>query len=54
MTPGWAGWVENGSKRLSGAGWFQGKGARTTRRNGLQKPFPDLNQGFEFKNQGFK
>jgi hypothetical protein len=23
-------------------------------RNGLQKPFSDLNQGFEFKNQGFK
>jgi hypothetical protein len=23
-------------------------------RNGLQKPFSVLNQGFEFKNQGFK
>jgi hypothetical protein len=43
-----------GPKRLNGAGRLQGKGARATRRNVLQKPFSDLNQGFEFKNQGFK
>jgi hypothetical protein len=54
MTPGWAGWAKNGPKRPSRTERFQGKGARATRRNGLQKLILDLNQGFEFKNQGFK
>jgi hypothetical protein len=48
--PGWASWAE-----LPGdMGRFQREVARATRRNGLQKPFLDLNQGFVFKNQGFK
>jgi hypothetical protein len=43
--PGWAGWA----KLPGDMGRFQIEVARATRRNGLQKPFSDLNQGFEFK-----
>jgi hypothetical protein len=40
--PDWAGWAE-----LPGdMGQFQREVAHATRRNGLQKPFLDLNQGF--------
>jgi hypothetical protein len=47
---GWAGWAE----LPSDMGRLHRDGARTTGRNGLQKSFSDLNQGFELKNQGFK
>jgi hypothetical protein len=56
MTPGWAGWA----KKAERSGPVPRKGSASHKeewaeiRNGLQKPFSDLNQGFEFKNQGFK
>jgi hypothetical protein len=56
MTSGWAGWAEKAeqSRPVPRKGSAGHKGEWAEIRNGLQKIFSHLNQGFEFKNQGFK
>jgi hypothetical protein len=54
--PWWAGWADKAER--SGLVPIKGRAGHKEEwaeiRNRLQKPFSDLNQGFEFKNQGFK